>query len=433
MSTYDQSLNINGSIFDQAGDDVSQEPLDDLDPLADLPEEIPLEKPRASRKALFKRLADVVCLPENRLNSFERSVTADLLVDLLREATFDEREKVAKRLGVLTDVPNSIARLLLVDDIKIAAHLIEACESLGDVELAYCAKNGTIEHRFLLAMRKNLPPILIDQLIMRGEKKVIEAVLRNMRLKIPHTSLESIVALSQNMADLVGVILKRPELRPSSAYVIFWWATPEMRRFILSRFGVNREILQDMASDVFAMAAEEKWQDPLSRKALQFIERRQRNREALNKSPFESLDMAIADAARQGMTRHFAEEISYLSGLKPATGAKILRDLGGEALAVLCKATGLPKKALNAFFIALKRPVRTPEGEVDPVLANAYLTYELLAVDRAQTVLRYWNWSLSSALSQTILKAISKGETFDLENMSVPERAAVLSFSQDFI
>src|SRR5262249_41734126 len=150
------------------------------------------------------------------------------------------------------------------------------------------------------------------------------------------------------------------------------------RRQILSRFGVNREVMQDMAADVFAMAAEEKWQDAMSRKALQFIERRQRNREALKKSPYKSLEAAIADAAQAGMTRKMAEEISYLSGIKPSTGAKLLRDRGGEGLAVLCKATGLSKRALRALWKALRRPMRNADGTTHPHLAEVLVTYDLL-------------------------------------------------------
>ena len=93
-------------------------------------------------------------------------------------------------------------------------------------------------------------------------------------------------------------------------------------------------------------AAEEGWQDPLSRKALQFIERRQRNRGAIERSPFASLEEAVA-AAQTGLTRETAEEIAYLSGLKPMTGAKIFTDPGGEPVAILCKATGLPRAAVR--------------------------------------------------------------------------------------
>ena len=54
------------------------------------------------------------------------------------------------------------------------------------------------------------------------------------------------------------------------------------------------------------------------------------------------MEAAIA-AAQGGITREVAEEISYLAGLKPMTGAKIFTDPGGEALAIMCKATGLPR------------------------------------------------------------------------------------------
>jgi uncharacterized protein (DUF2336 family) len=276
-----------------------------------------------------------------------------------------------------------------------------------------------------------LPAILSEELVDGIDIPVTEALLKNLRATISQPALESAVALSQTHTSLIPLILRRPELRPSSAYVMFWWADADVRRTILSRFGVNREIMQDMASDVFAMAAAEKWQDPLSRKALQFIERRQRNRSAIEKSPYVSLEAAIADAAERGMTRKMAEEISYMSGLKPSTGAKLLRDPGGEGLAVLCKATGLSKKALRALWRALRRPMRDEHGRMHPDLANVLTAYDMLAVDRAQTVLRYWNWSLSSALTHVMLRALSRGEEMDMDGLSVPQRAAMLAFSAD--
>src|SRR5690606_3789988 len=108
-------------------------------------------------------------------------------------------------------------------------------------------------------------------------------------------------------------LLRRSEMRPSGAYVMFWWCGPVERRTILQRFAVSREVMQEVVEDVFAMAAEEGWQDPVSRKALQFIERRQRNRAAIEKSPYDSLEHAVATAASQGLSRELAAEISYLS------------------------------------------------------------------------------------------------------------------------
>jgi uncharacterized protein (DUF2336 family) len=188
--------------------------------------------------------------------------------------------------------------------------------------------------------------------------------------------------------------------------------------------------MQEASSDVFALAAAEHWSDPLSRKALQFIERRQRNRAAIDKSPFDSLEAAVA-SAEAGLSRETAEEIAYLSGLKPMTGAKIFTDPTGEPLAILCKATGLPKSALRALWRGLKRPEADASGAPDPKFQQVLVIFDMLAVDRAQTVLRYWNWSLSSAMTPALLKAIRDGVE-SLSEYSIPERAALLALSDDF-
>ena len=167
------------------------------------------------------------------------------------------------------------------------------------------------------------------------------------------------------------------------------------------------------------------------RKALQFIERRQRNRAALDKSPYDSLDAAVA-AAQSGMTRELASEISYLSGIKPTTGAKIFTDACGEPLAILCKATGLPRSAITALWRALRRPEEDSAGRITPALERTLITYDLMAVDRAQTVLRYWNWSLSSALTPALVRAIREGDEEALDEYSTPQRAAMLALSSDF-
>ncbi len=385
-----------------------------------------------ARHALLKRLADVVSLPASRINAFERAVTGDLLVEMLRLAAPSERKKVAARLAPLSELPNSLARLLLRDEPEIAQLLIEQCASLSDADLAACARDATHEHRFMMAARRGLSEVVTETLLSFGEDAVIEAVLRNSTARLSQTAIEGVVSLSRQNPALCPHLLKRPELRPSGAYVMFWWCGPDERRLILQRFAVSREVMQEVVEDVFGMAADENWQDPVSRKALQFIERRQRNRAAIAKSPFASLEHAIAAAATDGLGRGLASEIAYLAGIKPLTGAKIMGDVGGEPLAILCKATGLARVDLQNLWRSMKRPETTPDGQVHPAWERVQVTYEMLAVDRAQTVLRYWNWSLSSALTPALLQAIRSGEDDLVDNYSAPERAAMMALAENF-
>ncbi len=384
-----------------------------------------------ARRMLIRRLADVVCLPSSRVNAFERAMTADLLVEMLREGEPQDRLRVSRRLVGLMDLPTPILRLLLRDEIEIAAPLLDDATVVSDAELILCARDTSIIHRRLIARRREVSELVADALIEIGEPDVVETLIRNEGARLSAGGLETIVAASREHACYLAPLLRRPELRPSHAYVMFWWSAPEVRKVILQRFAVGRDILQDATGDIFPMATAEGWQDPLVRKALQFIERRQRNRAAVETSPYASLDEAI-NIAQDGMTRDLASEIAYLAGIKPTTGAKIFTDPCGEPLAILCKATGLPRSAVAALWRALRRPETDLAGAVTPALARAFMTYDMMAVDRAQTVLRYWNWSLSSALTPALVRAIREGDTQGVDEYSAPQRAAMLALAGDF-
>lgn len=385
-----------------------------------------------ARHALLKRLADVVSLPASRINAFERAVTGDLLVEMLRLAAPEERRRVAARLAPLSELPNSLARLLLRDEPSIAGLLIEQCASLNDADLVGCVRDTGPDHRLMMAARRGLSEVVTESLVGFGETVVIEAVLKNPTARLSQGAIEMVVAASRTANSLCHLLLKRPELRPSGAYAMFWWCDAEDRRTILQRFAVSREVMQEVVDDVFPMAAVENWQDPVSRKALQFIERRQRNRAAIEKSPFGGLEEAVQAAGDQGLSREIAAEIAYLAGVKPLTGAKILGDVGGEPVAILCKATGLGKGDLRNLWRSMRRPETTPAGVVDPAWMRVQITFDMLAVDRAQTVLRYWNWSLSSAMTPALMRAIREGEDGAVDEYSTPERTAMMALAQDF-
>ncbi len=121
-----------------------------------------------------------------------------------------------------------------------------------------------------------------------------------------------------------------------------------------------------------------------------------------------------------------------MSGGQPVTGAKIIGDPGGEAVAILCKATGLTKGDLASLWKSMRRPETAPDGSIDPAWERVQIIYDMLAVDRAQTVLRYWNWSLSSALTPALLRAIRDGEEEMLDDYSAPERAAMMALAENF-
>ena len=404
---------------------------------SDQTEEVPLrldstvidEDDSAVRRQLAKRLADVICIPASQLTPQERHMTGDVLVELLRTADADIRESVAKRLVMLNEAPRTILMMLAKDDIEIARHILEESRSLTDSDLIQISRKVSGAHRAVIAKRRVLTDAVVDALVEFLEEDVVEILLKNKRASFSETAIQRILTVSRSHQPYVALLVKRDELRPSHGLTMFWWATTENRKKILHRFAVTRKVLQESCQDLFPKAAADGWSDAGVRKALQFIERRQRNRAAMARSEFEGLEAAIDAAEVEGLTRKLTEEISYMAGVKPATGAQILTDKGGEGIAILCKAPGLKRIHIEKLWRALKRPVVDIDGSMHPSLERVMETYDVISTDKAQTVLRYWNWSLTASLSPEVLRYIKNGVIPREEEFGAAAITAALVFS----
>ncbi|MEL7031683.1 MAG: DUF2336 domain-containing protein [Pseudomonadota bacterium] len=364
-----------------------------------LPFEEQVPEGSQARKILLRRLIDYIALPGSQVAPQDRSMGGDILLDMLLHATDEERQLCANRLAAMSEAPRRVLRYLVQCDLHIARPLLEQSEAFDSSDLLEIVDQVSTEHRLLIADRKKVPVAVCDALARRAEAAVLEVLLRNKGASFSETAMDVLVERSRDEAVLVDLLILRLELKPAQAMAMFWWSARETRRMILQRHAADRAEMVDMCADVFAIAAKEGWADPVARKTLQLIERRQRNRAAIEKSPYESLEAAVEMAAMKGMSPELVQEIGYLAGIKPVTSAKILSDHGGEGIAVLCKATGLKKPTLENFWRALKRPLETDAGEMDPIYELLLETYDLLTVAKAQTTLRYWNWSLSSSFS----------------------------------
>jgi len=366
------------------------------------------------RRALVKRLADVICIPASQLTPQERHMAGDVLVELLRDADKAMRASVAKRLVMLNEAPRTILLILARDDIEVARPILEESRSLTDSDLIYIARTVSMEHRKVMAMRRKVSDAVVDAIVEFLEEDVVETLLKNK---------------GATHQPYVALLAKREGTRPSHGLTMFWWADHATRKIILNRFAVTRNVLQESCGDLFAVAASEGWEDAAVRKALQFIDRRQRNRVAIERSKYESLEAAIEAAEVTGLTREIAEEISYMSGIKPATGAQIMTDGTGEGLAILCKAPGLPREFIRKFWVALRRepgPIDAPSEE----LARVITVYDSISTDKAQTVLRYWNWSLTSSLNVDVLEHIKNGVIPNQDEFGAAAVSAALVFGR---
>jgi uncharacterized protein (DUF2336 family) len=352
------------------------------------PYELKQVAPQHARDVLARRLADIVGLPSSRLTPRERWIVADLLHDILRASDVSIRKRCSRRLAGLIEAPSRLLRLLACDEFEIAQPILEDCRALTDFDLLEIVQAGSLQHRMTIARRDDVSEIISAALVSSGESPVIEGVLKNATTALAAPTIDRLVGLAQEEARLSALLIRRPELRPAQAFRLFWSCEHGDRFQILERFAVDRTILIDSTEDIFAMVAGESWEDPLVNRVLRYIDRRQRNREAAELSPYGSLEGVVDAFSLQGAQPELVSEIAVLAGIHKRLISRMLDDMAGEPLAILCKATGLKWPAFGALWAGLGRTVHNEAVE------QARKVFDSLSVEKAQTVLRYWNLSV---------------------------------------
>jgi uncharacterized protein (DUF2336 family) len=348
-----------------------------------------------ARRSLLRRLMDVVALPSSRGNIQDRAIAGDLLLEILLESDVAARELCARRLQEMSQAPKRLLRFLAMDVPRVAQLILADNRAFDDADLCHIVANGSTPHRVAVANRRDTGPAVASAIAETGDVIAMKALLDNSQSRLSDRAVELMVSASRDAPALPPLLINREEVRPAHALAMFWWSAAAERKQILLRFSAERTLLIDMCGDIFRYSSE--GLDPVVRKALQVIERRQRDRTAIDRSPHESLEAALEAAAVSGLSPEAVLDIAALSGVKATTADRIFQDVGGEGLAVLCKATGLKRPYLRLMWLALRR------DEHGPDFTRVSEVYETIAVAKAQTVLRYWNWSLSSAFSPEII------------------------------
>ncbi|MEM9668263.1 MAG: DUF2336 domain-containing protein [Pseudomonadota bacterium] len=381
-----------------------------------------------ARLALLRRLIDTVALPASLISPQERSLAGDILLDMMFHTDDDARRLCAERLKDTTEAPRRLMRYLAQCSIEIARLLLEENMSYDPSDLVDIIRSTTTEHRLVIAARKSVSVTEVEALLEHEESQVLRVLLSNAGTTISEVGMDRIVMLSRKQGEFCPLIVQRPELSPAQAMAMFWWSDGPTRKMILARHAADRKLLIERCSDVFEIMNEENWSDPVARKALQAIERRQRNRAAIARSEFDNLEDAIETAEKTGMSTNIVTEIGYIAGMKPISMAKVISDLGGEGLAVLCKATGLKRPYLRALWRSLRRQEILEDGSENPQLTYVIEIYDTLSVAKAQTVLRYWNWSLTGT-GMAVDPGMSEAQAVE-EVFSTMRRTASLVFGR---
>ncbi|MEL7029934.1 MAG: DUF2336 domain-containing protein, partial [Pseudomonadota bacterium] len=309
-----------------------------------------VEDAAAVRRLIVRKLCDLVVLPAGRLTANERALAADVLLNVLHSSDVPLRREAAERLARLSDAPAGLISHLALDVIDVARPILEQGPVAPDWLVLEAARNGTEAHRSALASRADLTPGAADQLIAFGETGVLEALLRNAHVRLSPSAMDRLAAQAGYLERFQDLVLDRDELTPAHGFALFWRLSARRRRTVLTRFSVDRRLLQESLQDLFRYAAFAETLDPVVRDVTSLIERRRLPRvDRDGAASLETIAKAVI-AIRRAPSSELVGGLAQLVGVRSATLGRVFADPGGEPVAILCKAVGLSRDTFDVIF-----------------------------------------------------------------------------------
>lgn len=341
------------------------------------------------RAQMVRSLADIVVLPAGRISANERSLVADILLQIVDKVEINLRLEVATRVARVPECPPALVRMLVLDEPPVAEQILRGAESVPEALLIEAAREGEQAHRLLIAQRIDLSTSVADALFQFDEIDVFKAVLRRDDCLLSPNAVNKCVAISATHPEIQPALLRRRELEPAHGFMMFWWVESEQRRRILSRFALDRKIIQDALADLYSKVFRSKMEpDPFVKDILILAERRHRPRGANGERVSMDVVYKTLVAARRYPSQEVIHAVSMVAGVSRELAARVLRDPTGEPFAVMCKALSLPRDEFFSLF-----EIESEEDLVSSDQAEYLLgVFDSLARDFSRAILRYWDW-----------------------------------------
>lgn len=325
-----------------------------------------------ARSALFDRVAGLLFESEGELTDEVRLLIDQILTGLIHQVEADVRKKVACRLANLQTAPHGLIKVLAADEIDIAAPILFHSPVLSAQDLIDIVNAQTAEHREAIAKRASIPADVVSAIVALKEPRVIQTLLANVGATIPRSVFHDLVAMAETSESVRKPLIERRDIPKDIAHQMFWFVSAALRQSIVQRFTIDTKDLDAIIAEV---AAE---------RQLKFAPQAQRV------STWTAGEVqALVAKAKAGDVAGFTRALEVVIGVDSKMAQRIVADMGGEPLAIACKAVGADKSQFTTIFMQLdyKR-----YGKARPMsfLESVSKIYDALPQSKAKALVQVW-------------------------------------------
>ncbi len=336
-----------------------------------------LEKAIAGRSsetgAMLHQITDLFLLNAGHYSADQLNVYDGVLKLLIAKVDLAARTTLAQRLAPIDHAPAHTVRSLAFDDAIEVAEPILAQSKLDDDILSDCIANQGQKHLLAIATRKSLSEAICDQLIDKGDKSVLGAVVNNPGSTISEPSFGILVEKSAGDDWLSECVARRNDIPDHHFRALIMRASDIVRQRLLEKNPQQRPLIDDILPL------------PTARSNARLPNKDYRTAELVVGS--QPLTEAIVNEfANAKKLEEIIVSIAQLSGLATNEIERLLLGTWSSPVAVIFKAIGFHLATLHAIYCA--RVAGNETTGIDLIRVKA----EFIALHRstAKRILRFY-------------------------------------------
>ena len=331
----------------------------------------------AKRVSTLRRVTDLFLHDGERLNDEQVKVFDDVLCFLVARVETRARAELAKRLAPVDYAPFEVIQHLAFDDkIEVAADVLTNSSRLGTDTLVKIASTKSQEHLLAISGRANLPEVVTDVIVDRGERKVIRRLANNASARFSEAGFTGMVAHAERDDELTEILGLRIDLPIKLLRDLLRRAKDAVRDRLLA---IAPQSVKDEILRVLGQIAREPEKPARDFSVAEELVK-------LLKRLGELDEAAIAKFAASGKIDEISAAIALLNGVPTELMARVVEGTRADLLLIPCKAIGLGWTTVDS--ILRQRPSIPPVD--DKTMRQAQLDYGRLSLETAQRTVRFW-------------------------------------------
>jgi uncharacterized protein (DUF2336 family) len=349
------------------------------------------------RIEMLTRITDLFVGGAARYSEEQIGVFDDVMVRLVSTIEAKARAKLAQRLAPIANAPSSVIHLLAFDDdIDVAQPVLEQSERLEDPALVANANTKSQRHLFAISQRRSLSEAVTDVLVQRGDREVVQSVVKNAGARFSDAGFRVLVNRSAGDDDLATIVGMRSDIPRPHFLVLLEKASSAVRARLAAENPQASAAIDDVVAEVVGGIRDDARNSSPDFVAAQAAVERQNRLRRIGEAE-------IYQYARDRKFEETAIALSLLCDTPIDVVERALLDPGAEIVLILAKVAGLSSTTTKAILLLRAADRGMSAKDLDQALTS----FNRLQPDTARRVLSFFRTRVKKPTGPSVPPAVA--------------------------